>query len=413
MQLLYYEYQTICGLDEHYIVQTMSKLDKVQATIPNLSFVNMLDDQGYVEKIKSLVALKKQTNPDAVVLVGIGGSSLGTLAIYRALQPEKKIIDLICLDTIDPLYTQAQLTSIEKLLESGKCIQVVIVTKSGTTLETQINAGLMFALLKKYHATNFIKHVTIITDENSAAWQYSQANNIDCIHIPKDVGGRFSVFSAVGLVPLGITGVDIDELLHGAKIAIKTCLSPNNPAAVSASIRFLQHQQGHLVHDFFVFGPQYKYLGEWYRQLLAESIGKRMTLSGQEAHIGIIPTVSVGTNDLHSLFQLVMAGPDVWFTTFITRETQDTMPATYGFAQQQQHNLSVLQQAFIAGTQTTYQIEKQPYMHYKLHHNLLPSLGILLQTLMIEIVYLASLFQVNPFDQPEIERYKREVMKRL
>lgn len=376
-------------------------------------FAAQPDDQETLARITELVEQKQKLNPTLLLLVGIGGSSLGTLAVYEALA--STIMPLICADTVDAALTQELYAAIEQELKQGGRVLMVVVSKSGKTTETLVNAALLIELLKKYSPETYHEDVVVITDENSPLWQLAAEKAYAQLAVPQTLGGRFSVFSAVGLFPLAMLGVDIRALCAGAAEATQLCVqaTEDNSAAVSAVILHEQYGSGKHIHDTFVFAPYLAQLGAWYRQLMGESIGKRFDKQGVEVLVGMTPTVSVGSNDLHSVAQLYLAGPYDKVTTFVSCAQQSALKIphnefsaldTVGAGT----TISAVQQAIFDGTRAAYQKDNRPFMSIELADYTPYEIGYFMQMKMFEIVYLGYLFDINVFDQPQVELYKKE-----
>jgi glucose-6-phosphate isomerase len=391
------------------------------------AFMHTPFDSHMRQRVHELVQDKKSLDPSAVVLIGIGGSNLGCVAVHQALygllyNEQKQIPAFYCADTIDDAQLKDLLGILEKILFDGKKILVIMVSKSGTTLETLVNAAFFINLIKKYQPLDYHRYLVCITDKDSLLWTDSMQHSIDCLPIPKKVGGRYSVFSAAGLFPLAMLGVDIDTLCAGAQEIIvdeKSAYAVTDDAALSACVLYHHWQHGKIVHDLFLFSPRLSLLGAWYRQLMGESIGKRNDLKGNLVEIGIIPTVSIGTTDLHSGAQLALGGPRVTITTFVISKVNphslhvpvcDDIPSVAGT-----HEKSVdsIKQAIIQGVQTAYHADKRPFMTVELDHITPASIGAFLYYKMIEMVYLGFLLKINPFDQPQVELYKKEARQIL
>ncbi len=151
-------------------------------------------------------------------------------------------------------------------------------------------------------------------------WNFALEKGFDLLEIPKKVGGRYSVFSPVGLFPLGLLGVNIDQLLKGAYDMKSRCLDTNllkNPAVISATLIYLHYKKGKNIHDLFLVGNDLESVGKWYRQLMGESIGKEFNKDKKRVFEGITPTVSLVSVDLHSMAQIYLGGPYDKFTTFV------------------------------------------------------------------------------------------------
>jgi glucose-6-phosphate isomerase len=241
------------------------------------------------------------------------------------------------------------------------------------------------------------------------------------LDIPAKVGGRYSVLSSVGLLPLASVGIDIAKLREGAQDMLGQCLdeSGDNVAAHSASVLAAGAKQGYIINDNFLFHPELESLGKWYRQLMGESIGKEQSLSGETVHAGITPTVSLGSTDLHSVGQLYLGGPKDKLTTFISSKTsqevrvpQDRIfPALVPMISQK--SAADIMGAILEGVKIAYQKADLPYMEVVLDAIDEHSLGAYLQFKMLEMMYLGQLLNVNSFDQPNVEAYKVETKRLL
>ena len=258
-----------------------------------------------------------------------------------------------------------------------------------------------------------------ITDESSRLWDEAIAQSIAVLPIPATVGGRYSVLSAVGLFPLATVGIDVVQLLQGARELLDHCLEEHSYAAESAAVLALQLKQGFAINDNFLFHPELESLGRWYRQLMGESIGKEHDVRGEVVHTGITPTVSLGSTDLHSVGQLYLGGPKDKLTTFVSalpsgglglpqeRLFPQLLPMLNGKTAED------IMHAILEGTKIAYQKAGLPYMEVVLDAIDERSLGAFLQFKMLEMMYLGTLLNVNSFDQPNVEAYKIETKRLL
>ncbi len=245
----------------------------------------------------------------------------------------------------------------------------------------------------------------------------------DVLEIPKKVGGRFSVFSSVGLFPLGLIGINFDELLSGARLLRDKCLTSeviNNPAALSACLIYIHYKKGMNIHDMFLFSPDLESIGKWYRQLMGESIGKEFNREQKKVFCGITPTVSIGSTDLHSMAQLYLGGPYDKFTTFIRvlkNKESVKIPDFPDYSKLvdniQNIQLSKIMNAILDGVQIAFKKGERPFAEIYLPDKSPSSIGQLLQMKMMEMMYLGFLMNVNPFDQPNVDDYKIETKKIL
>ncbi len=385
--------------------------------------LNLLNDANYQATIKKCIEEKRKLNPSMLILIGIGGSNLGTLAIHEALfgklyNEKQPPIKVYYADTVDTEYIQTIMQLAEQELQQKKAVLLTVVTKSGTTTETIANFAVFFELVKKYHPHDYCNYVVVTTDKDSPLWLIAQQEQFTILEVPKKVGGRYSVFSAVGLFPLGLLGCDISQLLAGAQDALADCTSSllaENYAAATSVALYLQYKKNIIIQDMFVFALQLEGIGRWYRQLMGESIGKEHDIHGNLVEVGITPTVSLGTVDLHSVGQLYLGGPRDKNSTFVSvAQTNNEVIISSSrqletlAMQVRGKSFTLLMNAILQGVKTAYKNHQRPFIAIELPHCNEYYLGQLLQYKMLEIIYLGYLLEVNPFDQPNVELYKQE-----
>jgi len=233
-----------------------------------------------------------------VVVIGIGGSTLGTYAIYKFLKHSKKLEKkLYFLETTDPIDIQSKLDGIE--LEDTLFI---VISKSGTTVET-------VAIFKYIHSLIKIdkKNTLIITEFDSKLNAYAKTNEMKYFEIPKDVGGRFSVFSAVGLLPLAIVGIDIDALLQGTKEVYDSFFNKGREYKniLKKARFFVEYKNKFNINVVFSYSSRLEGFNKWYIQLWGESLGKIDINSTRQ---GLTPIGIIGPIDQHSFLQLIIEG---------------------------------------------------------------------------------------------------------
>lgn len=376
------------------------------------SFIQLPFDEQIIGQVHALISKKQKLNPRLVLVVGIGGSNLGTQAVYQALTGQAKV-PLYFADTVDSQLMAHLLALVAGVLEQGQKVLIIGISKSGSTTETIANFECFLALLSEHDAHGYHEQVVVITDEGSPFWKLAHQKKFDLLSIPDQVGGRFSVLSAVGLFPLGMVGIDIKQLCKGAKEITAPCLTENdtNPAIVFASTLAYYYGKGIHIHDLFLFNPSLESLGKWQRQLVGESLGKPAR-SGTP--VGITPTVSLGSTDLHSVGQLYLGGPNDRFTTFVWIEKEDTrvlIPEWKEFDALVPHiqgkSLHSLMKAIFEGTQKAYTKENRPNMTIRISEKNAFYIGQFLQMQMIATVYLGAFMEINSFDQPQVELYKQ------
>jgi len=388
--------------------------------------LDVLDDKEMLEKVKRCVAEKRKLKPEYFVVVGIGGSNLGTTAVqeavlgklYNQLSPQIKILNT---NNIDSSYIKSIIELIEPVIRRGDNVILNVISKSGSTTETVANFQVLLKLLRKYKK-DYKGCVVITSDAGSKLWAVAQ-KGFDYLEIPKRVQGRYSVFSPVGTFPLGMLGVKVDDLLEGARAMRDACLEENldeNPAATSAVIQYLHHLSGKNISDLFLFSSDLESVGKWWRQLFAESIGKEFDNERVRVNVGMTPTVSIGTTDLHSIAQLYLGGPRDKLTTFVSAGKggaeievppleihPDLVDEIHG------RTLGDIMDAILGGTKAAFRKDGRPFMEIHLSDKSEGSIGQLMQFKIMETIYLSHLLNVNPFNQPKVESYKEETRKIL
>lgn len=377
----------------------------------------LVDDMGLVAQVEKIVAAKKTDKLKYIIDVGIGGSNLGTKAIYDAvygatdlLQPDRRP-RMIFLDTTDPEYLFHFIQFFKaQAFKEGEVV-VNIISKSGGTTETAVNGELVIDLLKGV-SDSWKKMCVVTTDKGSKLYENALALGIDVLEIPKKVGGRYSVFSAVGLFPLALCGIDIRSMLKSATAMRDMCLSlgTDNIALTSATILYAHMKKGISINDNFYFHTELESMGKWYRQLMGESTGKD--------GIGLTPTVSMGSVDLHSVVQLYLGGPKNKYTAFvytdIFKEVQIPLTNTLTHIKEiEGRPVGEIMRAIQQGTIAAYKNLNLPYSETVLEGVNADEVAAYMQFKMLEMMYLGKMMKVNTFDQPQVELYKIETKKIL
>ena len=242
-----------------------------------------------------------------IVVLGIGGSSLGAKAIYEFLKPVKKPLrKLYFFESTDPLNIMEILSKIE--LEKS---HFLVISKSGTTVETISIFKYLYAKEKtpsKY---------TFITDKNSDLDKFSLEIGSKVFYLPENVGGRFSVLSVVGLLPLALCGVNISELLEGANGVKESFFNDGylKESLLNKAIFYAKYHTTYNINCLFAYSETLRYFSEWYVQLWGESLGKKQRNSA--FHVGVTPIGLIGPKDQHSFLQLIVEGTRDKSVTFI------------------------------------------------------------------------------------------------
>jgi len=393
----------------------------------NFSFINLPDDKKHLNIIKELVREKLALDPRLLVVVGIGGSNLGTIAVqeailgrlYNLLDPG---IRVLYADTTDPYLIRDIVGIMKTTLENEGNVLLNVISKSGTTTETIANFRILAGMLRKYKR-RYKEYIIATSDKGSKLWSLAVREGFTTLEIPAKIVGRYSVFSSVGLFPLGILGVKIESLLEGARKMRDLCLTMDlnkNPAAVIASIQYNHYIEGKNISTLFFFSSDLESLGKWCRQLIAESLGKEFNRSGERVNVGMTPTVSIGSTDLHSIAQLYLGGPYDKLVTFISVE--DSAPRlqipkdnefSYLIPEINGRRLDEILNAILEGAKEAFRKGKRPFIDISLPDKTESSIGQFMHLKMIETVYLGRLLNVNPFDQSDVEKYKKETRRIL
>ncbi|MGM0446455.1 MAG: glucose-6-phosphate isomerase [Bacillota bacterium] len=299
------------------MVEEINKADqniKKQYKEGKLGFIDLPDKQDEViEEIKEYADNNKDKF-DNFVILGIGGSALGSIALQTALNDgyhnEKKSLPNIYVpDNVDP-------DNFRSLLETLNIEKTVfnVISKSGTTPETMS----LFMIAKKavenvVSSKNISKHFIATTSKDSGYLrEIAKKENFKMFYIPDNVGGRFSVLTPVGLVFAAFAGIDIDELLAGAAYMKEICSTSNvweNPAYLNGVLQYLAYKKGKVMSVMMPYSNALKDMADWYRQLWAESLGKEKNRDGEVVNVGPTPIKALGATDQHSQAQLYMEGP--------------------------------------------------------------------------------------------------------
>lgn len=369
------------------------------------AFLDLPDDTALLRKIKSFAAREKKNGWENIVVLGIGGSALGLIALRDALLPPfAPKPRLFVLDNIDPDHTAALFSAID-----FRKTLFIVISKSGETVEPMLLYGLVKERLEKTCPKDFRKHLIFITDPTQGLLRaIAEKEDIETFDVPAGVGGRFSVLSAVGLLPAALAGADIGGLLKGARAMrdrIKKEKSTENPALMLAAMQFVaDREQGKPMTVLMPYSQRLFRLGDWYRQLLAESIGKN-SLSGPT------PLNALGTTDQHSQLQLYSDGPDnKWFIFMrVLRHDKNprlgaALPAEMSFLNG--HSMGEVMDAAYHGTAASLTEKGRSNVTLEIDRVNAENLGALFMLLECQVALLGDFYGVNAFDQPGVEASK-------
>jgi glucose-6-phosphate isomerase len=384
-----------------------------------LGFWNLPRDTAQIAQVKQVAAALPKGLSDVLVL-GIGGSSLGGRALYQALCGPLELAGLRKSeharlhfpDNSDPWMLAALLD----VLDAQRTV-VLVVSKSGGTVETAAQLIVVQAWLARSLAPSDAKaRIVAITDPNTGSLRaQALAEGWAQLAVPSNVGGRFSLLSPVGLLPALLAGIDIDGLLAGAAAMATRCEATelrDNPAGILAAVHVLQHRlRGRSIHVMMPYSDQLRPFAAWYVQLWAESLGKRVDLGGAVVERGPTPIAAVGATDQHAQMQLFMEGPRDKVMTFIRVEqsTVDiTIPASQGAnAYLGGKTLHALLEAEREGTTQALASDGRPSVTLTLPSVDAHSLGALFFLYEAATAFAGELYGVYTFDQPGVEHGKR------
>lgn len=350
-----------------------------------------------------------------ILVFGIGGSALGTSSLYLALKgpwAHLRTEDSPRLFVLDNIEAKALCDLVDLLGQDDNLF--VFVSKSGNTSETL--AQYLFA--KKHFPKFSAERTVIITDPHKGFLHDLVAkNNFNHLTVPPSVGGRFSVFSSVGLFPLAVCGLDVKNLLDGAAHMEKLCHSDvlaQNPAALLAvTLHYWSAKKGISQFVMMPYADHLRLFSDWFAQLFAESLGKKHDLNGKLLHAGVSALKALGVTDQHSQLQLYLDGPRDKLVMFI--EVEDAfLDAPLDDAKHGDEridflsgkNLRELLLAEKKATEESLRESNCPNLTIKMPEINAFQLGQLYQLMMNAVVYLGALMNINPFDQPAVEKIK-------
>ena len=261
--------------------------------IKNIGFYNLPE-----QNITEIINLSKNIKQKYIVVIGIGGSSLGAEAVFQFISSRKKLNkEMIFLDTTDPITISNKLKKVD--LTSSIFIAI---SKSGTTIESMAILKLIKSLVKLD-----LNNLIVITDKNSPLEKFAKQNKLRIFNIPKNVGGRYSVLSVVGLVPLAIAGIDIQALLNGAKNIKDEFFQNQKDSLIAKKAEFYSTSCSYFDQNcLFSYSEAFRSFNNWYIQLWAESLGKKQLNSS--LNVGLTPIGLIGPTDQHSFLQLIIEG---------------------------------------------------------------------------------------------------------
>ena len=375
-------------------------------------------DKAEFAAIKS-AAKKIQSDSDVLVVVGIGGSYLGARAVIEFIKSQN--YNLLKKSTPD-IYFAGNTISPRALAELREMIgdrdfSVNVISKSGTTTEPAVAFRILKEMLeKKYGADGAKGRIYATTDRQKGTLKhFADSEGWQTFVVPDNVGGRYSVLTAVGLLPIAVAGIDIDALMAGAADAMKKYSSPDlaeNDCYKYAALRNILYRQGKKIEMMVSYEPSYTMMNEWFKQLFGESEGK----DGK----GIFPASAVFSTDLHSMGQYIQQGERTLFETvvffgetssdIIIDEDKNNVDGLNFLAGK---GLSFVNRKAFEGTVLAHTDGGVPNIVIELDAMNEYDLGMLIYFLEKACAVSGYVLGVNPFDQPGVESYKKNMFALL
>ena len=420
-----------CGIEDKSILEYQGKVQEIHERMnviadsqeEFLGWLNLPEsyDREEVARIKSL-AERIRENSDVFVVIGIGGSYLGARAVIESLtssfsnmlskDKRKAPVVLYAGNNISPNYLNELIEAIE-----GKDFSINVISKSGTTTEPAIAFRFFREILEnKYGIEEARKRIFVTTDkEKGALKKLADEEGYETFVIPDNVGGRYSVLTPVGLLPIAVAGLDIDALLRGANIAREKYLDNNvkyNECYKYAVARNILYKQGKNIEILVNYEPKMHYITEWWKQLFGESEGKE--------NKGIFPAGVDFTTDLHSMGQYIQEGERKLFETVVTvGESQTDINI-----KSEEDNADGLN--YLAGKSLDF-VNKKAMEGTILAHvsgdcpNIVIEIEKLNEETIGQLIYFFEkacamsgyILGINPFNQPGVEEYKKNMFRLL
>ena len=364
----------------------------------DLKYWNKLDTFVSNIELKKIINITDyiRSNCDVFLVIGIGGSYMGSKAVIEALSPmyNRESPEIIFLGT--DLCSENYYETLEYIKD--KEVIVNVISKSGTTLEPSIAFSLVMDVMREKYSEEQLKDRVIITTDPEKGDLRELANRKGYVTftVPEQVGGRFSCLTPVGLLPIAVSGINIINLISGAKISYERV----DRAIEYAVIRDIMYKKGKTIESFTVYNPKLYYFTEWLKQLFAETQGK--------AKKGILPISCVNTRDLHSLGQFLQEGHDIIFETVIgIDKDKKVVLDKYDMELNSLNNIALDKVGLAHSNGYT------PSNIITIDEKNESTMGELIHFFILTAIIGALLLEVNPFDQPGVQEYKKLISEEL
>jgi glucose-6-phosphate isomerase len=384
-----------------------------------LRFRDLPHDQDMISAVQSEIEHFRD-RCDVLLVLGIGGSALGNIALHNALNPYTYNLmsdrtrsgpQLFVLDNVDPDQIKSV---IELITPKIKKTIVNVISKSGETAETASQFILFRDLLQRKLGARYKDNILATTDPTGGTLrEICKTEGYRTLEVPEGVGGRFSVLSAVGLFSAGMCGIDIDALMQGAADMDKRLKESDlfqNPAAMIAAIHWLLDKKGKNITVMMPYSTSLYYLADWFRQLWAESLGKQNGLKKKNIYAGQTPIKALGATDQHSQVQLYREGPNDKVITFLEVERfqnklsiPSSMKHVESLAYLSNSNFQTLINSEKLGTEYALLESHRPTTTVLLPQISPETVGQFLYLYECAVSYMGGLYEINTYDQPAVQ----------
>lgn len=373
--------------------------------------------------VADIIATAKEVRKkfDNFVVLGIGGSALGPMAVFQALchlrhnelpKRARKAPKFYVEDNVDPERMQALLD----VLDLNKTVFNVI-TKSGSTSETMSQYLIIMDILKQKFGNKAGEHIIATTSETKGNLiKIAKTENLKTFFIPESVGGRFSQLCPVGLLPAAVLGINIKQLLQGAASMDRKCKTKNlqrNPALIAAALQYIAIQKGKNISVMMPYADSLKLMADWYCQLWGESLGKAVDLKGNKVFAGQTPVKALGVTDQHSQVQLYTEGPfDKVVTLIGVGEYRKSVTISEGCKEFPDvhflsgHTMNELISAEMLATEYALTVKERLNSIIMLPEVNAHTIGELLMFFMLQTAYIGAMLNIDTFNQPGVEEGK-------
>lgn len=399
-------------IDEDFLKKSQEKipglLEKIEQRKQGFYTDEVLENEDLISDMTAY--MQSKSDMEYVVILGIGGSALGGIALQESLAPNTKK-NIFFIDNIDPEFIEEVYSKIE--LEKTLFL---VITKSGQTVET-ISQYLFFREKIIDLGLDIKNHFCVITGEDGFLSQEAEKFSLPIFPVPENVGGRFSVFTPVGLLPALFMGIDVEKLLLGAR-EMKKIFMNEGEENICFSFALLQHnllKKGIHQNILYSYSQKFFSISDFYRQLLAESTGKRYDINSNEIFTGLTPINAKGVTDHHSQNQLYIEGPKNSLFCFLETQSFSSelqIPKVKGFAHEEnviflgEKTFTQLYLAEREAVKQSFQESNIPFLSLSIPRVDSFHIGELLFFFQASIAFLGEMMEINAFDQPGVERTK-------